>query len=249
MDSVPARAARALVALLACLATSLALCMMSATSLAKASQGGLVLVPIGTPPLSDAKAAKLVGPADWEPRPTNSADNSRVPTAAQLAAFHRQNTEPYSKWVTGDYWGTTDQIIQWAAAKWGLNPDLLRAVAAVETWWYMSFAGNEGSSFGLFQVRTPYHCRGPLVCGLFQHDTAFNADYYCSIIRSYYDGVQTWLNSVSGNAQPYRAGDLWGAVGYWAAGRWHVPAAEAYVAHVKRDLAERVWAQPYFVGR
>jgi hypothetical protein len=53
---------------------------------------------------------------------------------------------------------------------------------------------------------------------------------------------------VSGNGAPYRAGDLWGAVGYWAAGRWHVPAGAAYVAHVQADLAERVWAQPNFVG-
>jgi hypothetical protein len=87
--------------------------------------------------------------------------------------------------VTGHYRGSTDQIIQWAAAKWGLSPDLLRAVAAVETWWYMSYVGNDGSSFGLFQVRTPYHCVGATVCGLFRHDTAFNADYYASIIRSY----------------------------------------------------------------
>jgi hypothetical protein len=231
-----------------CLAVLLTLCLTLSPALVRASQGGLVLVPIGTPPLSDAQAARLVGPGDWEPRPTNSADNDRVPSAAELAAFHAQNSEPYSKWVNGDYRGTTDQIIQWAAAKWGLNPNLLRAVAAVETWWHMSFVGNEGSSFGLFQVRTPYHCQGPVVCGLFQHDTAFNADYYCSIIRSYYDGVQTWLNTVSGNARPYRAGDLWGAVGYWAAGRWHVAAAEAYVAHVRSDLAQRVWTQPNFVG-
>jgi hypothetical protein len=231
------------------IAALLALCAMPATALAGGSQERLVRVAVGTHPLSDAQASRLVGPGDWEPRPANSADNHRVPSAVQLTAFHRQNSEPYSKWVTGDYRGTTNQIIQWAAAKWGLDPDLLRAVAAVETWWDMSFVGNEGSSFGLFQVRTPYHCQGPVVCGLFQHDTAFNADYYCSIIRSYYDGDQTWLNTVSGNGRPYSAGDLWGAVGYWAAGRWHVAAAEAYVAQVRRDLAQRVWAQPFFVGR
>jgi hypothetical protein len=230
-------------------AVMLTLCMLFATAPVSASRGGLVRVSIGTHPRSDAQAARLVGLGDWEPRPANGADNSRVPTVAQLVAFHAQNGEPYSKWVTGDYRGTTDQIIQWAAAKWGLSPDLLRAVAAVETWWYMSFVGNEGSSFGLFQVRTPYHCQGPVVCGLFQRDTAFNADYYCAIVRSYYDGVQTWLNTVSGNARPYRAGDIWGAVGYWAAGRWHVAAAEAYVVHVRSDLVQRVWAQPYFVGR
>jgi hypothetical protein len=216
---------------------------------ASAAGGRLVLVPIGTPPLADARAAAKVSPGGWEPRPQNDADNHRTPTRSQLRAFYEQIKEPYAQWVTGQYRGSTDQIIQWAAAKWGLNPDLLRAVAAVETWWYMGFVGNEGTSFGLLQVRTPYHCQGALVCGLFQHDTAFNVDYYCSVIRSYYDGKQTWLNTVTGNGQPYRAGDIWGAVGYWAAGRWHVPAGAAYVAHVQADLAERVWEQPYFVGK
>lgn len=36
---------------------------------------------------------------------------------------------PYKKYVDGNYRGTTDEIIQWAAAKWGLNTNLMRAVA------------------------------------------------------------------------------------------------------------------------
>jgi autotransporter family porin len=203
---------------------------------------------IGQPPLSDSQAARRVRGA-WEPRPNNWADNHRVPSRAQLRAFHGQNTQPYSHWVDGQYRGTTDQIIQWAAAKWGLSTDLLRAVAATETWWNMSFVGNDGDAFGLFQVRRPYHCQGP-VCNLFRHDTAFNADYYGSIIRSYYDGKQTWLNTVSDNGAPYRAGDLWGSVGYWCSGRWHAPAVWlSYVNQTKRYLAVRAWAQPNFVGR
>jgi autotransporter family porin len=235
----------ALLAVLACAAV-IGLC---AAASASSPGAGLVVARPGSPPLSDAAAARRVVPSSWEPRPQNAAANASVPTSAQLAAFHRQNVEPYSRWVTGDYRGTTDEIIQWAAAKWGLRPDLLRAVAAVETWWVMSFVGNDGTSFGLFQVRTPYHCRGPVVCGLFRHDTAFNADYYGSIIRSYYDGRQTWLNTVSGNGAAYTAGDLWGSIGYWAAGRWHVAAGAAYASHVRADLAERAWAQPNFVGR
>jgi hypothetical protein len=227
----------------------LGLCALALLWPAPAAASRMVPVAIGTPPLSDAQAAARVSRDGWEPRPQNAEDNQTVPTRSQLAAFHRQSSEPYAKWVDGQYRGSTDQIIQWAAAKWGLNPDLLRAVAAVETWWYMSFVGNEGTSFGLFQVRTPYHCQGAVVCGLFQRDTAFNADYYASAIRSYYDGKQVWLNTVSGNGQPYRAGDIWGSVGYWAAGRWHVAVGNAYVAHVKADLAERVWEQPNFVGQ
>jgi hypothetical protein len=164
-------------------------------------------------PLTDAKAAAKVHRSSWEPRPKNAGATHRMPTAAQLRAFRGQSDQPYSRWVTGRFRGTTDEVIQWAAAKWGLSPNLVRAVAAVETWWRMSHVGDAGDSFGLFQVRRPYHCRGSLVCGLFRHDAPLNADYYASIIRSYYDGKQTWLNTVSDNGAPYTAGDLWGSIG------------------------------------
>src|SRR6476646_9301547 len=155
---------------------------------ARADETGLVSAKIGRPPLSDAAAAAKVVRSSFEPRRANASATHRIPTRAQLSAFHHQSDQPYSHWVTGRFRGTTDEVIQWAAAKWGLAPDLVRAVAATETWGRMS---HDGDSFGLFQVRRPFHCRGTLVCGLFRHDAALNADYYASIIRSYYDGKQT----------------------------------------------------------
>ena len=120
-----------------------------------------------------------------------------MPTAAQLRAFRAQSEMPYARYVTGHFTGTTDEVIQWAARKWGLKPDLLRAVATVESWWRMSTVGDNGDSFGLFQVRRPFHCTEP-VCEQFRDDAALNADYYGGILRSYYDGKQGWLNTVVG---------------------------------------------------
>ena len=66
----------------------------------------------------------------------------------------------------------------------------------------MSTVGDNGDSFGLFQVRRPFHCTEP-VCEQFRDDAALNADYYGGILRSYYDGKQRWLNTVSGeNGKP-----------------------------------------------
>jgi hypothetical protein len=205
---------------------------------------GLSAAPVGTPPLSDAAAARLVQRSPWEPRHDNDADNRRVPSAADLAYFRAHSSMPYRGQVTGDFRGTTDEIIQWAAYKHGLDPELLRAVAAVESWWHMSTNGDNGDSFGLFQLRRPYDCCDFLAA----NDTAFNADYYGAIIRSYYDGRETWLNTVSGNGARYRAGDLWGSVGAWYSGRWHDPGAEGYVAKVKQYLRERIWRAPLFAG-
>jgi hypothetical protein len=38
--------------------------------------------------------------------------------------------------VDGQFTGTTDEIFQWAACKWGLPDDLLRAIAVRESTWY-----------------------------------------------------------------------------------------------------------------
>ncbi|MEA2360843.1 MAG: hypothetical protein QOI62_4103 [Solirubrobacteraceae bacterium] len=233
---------RALLALAVALLATLALLAPAAG----ADPTGLVLVPVGQPPLSDRAAAAAVVRSPWEPRPRNARATHRVPSAAALRAFHRQSDLPYARRVTGRFRGTTDEVIQWAAAKWALAPDLVRSVAAIETWWVMGHVGDHGDSFGLFQVRRPYHCRGRLVCGLFRHDAAFNADYYGAALRSAFDGRQTWLDTVTDNGAPYTAGDLWGAVGLWFAGRWHVPAADAYAVRVEDDLAQRVWSLPSF---
>jgi hypothetical protein len=215
---------------------------------APAGAADLVTRPHAKRPLADAKAAKLVKRGRFEPRPANRDATRRVPTAAQLRAFRAQSEMPYARYVTGRFRGTTDEVIQWAARKWGFAPDLLRAVATVESWWRMSTVGDGGDSFGLFQVRRPFHCVEP-VCEQFRRDAAFNADYYGGILRSYYDGRQTWLHTVSGeNGKRYRKGDLWGSVGAWFSGRWWNEPARGYVRGVKRRLAERTWRSRDFRG-
>jgi hypothetical protein len=196
--------------------------------------------------LSDGRAAALVHRSPFEPRRENRVANHHRPGASLLARFRAQNTMPYRNQVDGNYTGTTDEIIQWAALKHGLSPDLLRAVAVVESWWRMSTVGDSGDSFGLFQVRRPYHCVTADVCAAFAHDTALNADYYAAILRAYLDGRMGWLNSVPGNGRPYRSGDLWGSVGAWSSGRWHDPGAEQYIAQVRQALAARTWRSSGF---
>ncbi len=194
---------------------------------------------------SDEAAARLVRRAP-ETRSDNAADNGRVPTEAQLAYFRSHDDSVPSRYlerVDGDFRGSTDEIIQWAAYKWGFSPELFRAVAAVESWWHMSTLGDEGNAYGLFQVDARYHCCRRLA----ESFTAWNADYYGAMLRSYYDGAQTWLNTVTGNGSAYRRGDLWGSVGYWAAGRWDVETGHVYVAKVQADLAERVWTLANFI--
>jgi hypothetical protein len=206
------------------------------------AQAGLVTRPVGAKPLSDAAAAKLVKRSSFEPRPENRKALRRTPTGADLARFRKQSDMPYKRWVTGRYTGTTDEVIQWAARKWGFDPDLLRSVAVVESWWRMSTVGDNGDSFGLFQMRRPFHCCLPFMA----EDAAFNADYYGAILRSYYDGKQTWLNTVE-RGKTYKAGDVWGSVGAWFSGRWWVNVGD-YIGKVRAALRDRTWRTSVFKG-
>ena len=98
-------------------------------------------------------------------------------------------------------------------------------------------------SFGLYQIRRPYHC-----CPAYaRSSTAFNADYYGAIIRAYYDGRMPWLNDVERGRQ-YAPGDLYGSVGAWFAGRWHTAGAEDYIRRVKEARRLRTWRTADFRG-
>lgn len=155
--------------------------VLPSAGLPAAASAKLVLAPVGASPLGDAAAAGRVKRSDWEPRPENEAANHRVPTAEEIAYFRASSDMPNKDRVTGRHTGTTDEILQWGARKWGFHPDLFRAMATVESWWRMSTVGDSGDSLGLTQIRRPYHCCHPLA----GESTAFNVDYYGGILRAY----------------------------------------------------------------
>jgi hypothetical protein len=192
--------------------------------------------------LSDVAAAGLVARSRWEPRPRNHEANQRRASERTLRRFRRWSSLPraYKRRVTGGYRGTTDEIIQWAAYKWGFSPDVMRAVATIESWWKMSAIGDDGESYGLMQVKRGHHCCFPTT----RRSTAFNVDYYGAYLRSVYDGHARWLNGVE-RGERYRRGDLWGSVGVWYSGRWHYGSGE-YITRVKKTIRQHVWRRAGF---
>ena len=166
--------------------------------------------------------------------------------------------------VDGAYTGTTDEILQWAACKWGIDEDVVRAQAVTESWWRQTTLGDWGTDpsrcppgHGLGADGTPGQC--PESWGILQNrypyetsawpgiatSTAFNADLAYGIWRACFEGYETWLNTVD-RGTTYAAGDQWGCVGRWFAGRWHTGPARQYITFVKKYLRERVWLQPGF---
>ena len=205
---------------------------------------------VGSPPLTDVDAAARVARRGWEPRPENLTVNHRVPSAEDLAAFHEKqagldawNLNPNAQHVTGNFTGTTDEIIQWAAHKWGIDEDIIRAVAVMESEWRQSGVHADGPylSYGILQVLNQYAGTFPLS----RDSTAFNADFYGAHIRFVFDGRNRWFNDVA-RGRTYAAGDIWGSVGSWFAGAWWTREASAYISDVKDHLANRPWEKADF---
>src|SRR3712207_3955467 len=128
-----------------------------------------------------------------------------MPTRAELARFRQASRgQGVARRVTGRFTGTTGEIIEWAAYKWGFDPELLKAQAVAESSWRQEMVGDAGQSFGLMQIkRTAWRGSYPLSA----RSTPFNVDLAAAILRQAYDGRATWYRS-----EGYRRHDLWGSV-------------------------------------
>lgn len=202
-------------------------------------------LPPGSALPSGAQCASRVRPAP-EIRAANSVYNATRGTRPN-ELFPR---------VDGDFTGTTDEIIQWAACKWGIDEDIVRAQVVKESWWNQNAVGDNGESFGLGQVRVGYHDVA-FVDDNAIRSSAYNLDYTYAIWRSCYEGNETWLNDFERGAT-YAAGDVWGCLGVWFTGRWYVPGVWVYLdggptdgygnMGIRQHIEARTWEHPDFLG-
>ncbi len=208
---------------------------------------------------SDATCAARVQKTTWEPRPDNKQANNTNEYASGAWRPHNLSSDPSQNYaaarLTGNFSGTTDEILQWAACKWGFPVDTVRAQAVVESYWHQSAEGdcNGGKtqsvthgceSVGILQVRgadiPPTH---PGTWPFAYQSTAWNVDYTLGIRRACFDGKTTWLTQFNSS---YKAGDLWGCIGLWFSGRFHDDAANGYIVKVQQALQNRTWKQSNF---
>ena len=204
-----------------------------------------------------------------EIRPANKVFNHTAGQHVGAGLFPAGDSPQVSKLaplISGDFTGTTEEILRWAACKWGINQDIVFAQAAVESWWRQSQLGDWGTdarfcpqghgigadgmpgecaqSYGILQAKYRFE---RAACPGIRASTAMNADVAYAIWRSCYDGYEVWLNN-NPRGKQYHAGDLWGCVGRWFAGNWHTPAADRYIHQVKKFLLEQIWRRAAFTG-
>jgi autotransporter family porin len=165
--------------------------------------------------------------------------------------------------LTGNFTGTTDEIIQWAACKWGIDTDVVRAQAAQESSWFMSAIGDFTSNgqwcapghvlggdgrpgcpetVGIMGVKYRYHS---VAYPEAAQSTAYNFDYALSVWRECFEGQEAWLAD-NPPRSGYRAGDMWGCLGRWFAGDWRSGEARGYIHRVQANLRSRPWESAWF---
>jgi autotransporter family porin len=200
-------------------------------------------LPVGAALPSGAECADQVRDAP-EIRSENAAPNSN--RGGRQYANNRTDWPQFDR-VDGDFAGTTDEIIQWAACKWGIDEDIARAQLIKESYWRMSANGDNGESWGLGQVRVPYHGSAFEFTQVnAMNSTAYNVDYTYASWRACYEGVYTWLGS------GYGAGDVWRCVGVWFSGQWSAGSYDAYLNQsgdsVRWHYDNQTWLTPNFIN-
>jgi hypothetical protein len=223
----------------------------------------------GTPPAGiprpDATCAAAVIPTP-ENRPQNATANHNVPPDSSAidwgtALNYWTDFVADRNHVTGHYTGTTDEILQWVSCKWGIDVDLVRADAVIESYWVQSTTGDNcgvpgEASYGLLQVKNK-DCSGNWVHGGWpytQNDSALDVDYWGARLRACFDGAfynggqwlykgQTIAQVIAQHGEDYA---LWGCVGSWFSGGWYDSGAQSYIANVQADYQSKPWLKPGF---
>jgi hypothetical protein len=217
-------------------------------------------LPPGSALPSDQECRSRVRPA---------AENRAINTTANHTVGHATAPDPgnaFTGRVTGNMTGSTDEIIQWVACKWGIAEDIVRSQVAKESWWHQDNLGDYTSDPTICAPGHPIGADGhpgqcPESVGLMQDRTqymrpwindalvssAYNMDIAYAIWRNCYEGNETWLNTVE-RGRPYGAGDVWGCVGRWFAGRWYTQGANDYIAAVQDYLNRRIWTTSDFAA-
>lgn len=226
-------------------------------------------IPAGRPLPDDATCAMMVRRGGQEPVPENASFNRVMPTANQLANLavwddskgFDNRAAPLSKRVTGSFSGTTDEIFQWAACKWGFDEDFVRADAYQANGWHQGSvsgwttdpmvcppmpptrAGPNGTTecaqvFSLFGIAWQYHKSAwPMM-----HDsTAFAVDYALAFQRACFEGWISYMNGWGPNGNKYGPNDEFGCAASFYTGGWYDYATIQMVNHIRDTLSAKPW--------
>jgi hypothetical protein len=194
---------------------------------------------------SDAQCAAQVHYSSWEPRPENTQQNNTSPAPGAMAASFASRTRDHGgsynalwdswllKRVDGQFTGTTDEILQWAACKWGLPDNLIRADAATESTWFQYLHFPTDASYGGGGGGSCYWNRG---CGDAVASPTAATTVYCNGIAT--EGV------LSSEVHDYQIDPVTSAGGYpWTPTSGMCPKTFSILGVMSWD--DPAWQAPY----
>jgi hypothetical protein len=170
---------------------------------------------------SGRQCERRVSRSTWEPRPDNYGPNHHMPdpnaVRRSFASRPRSGLGTYDRrwdtWmlprVDGQFTGTTDEIIQWSACKWGLSDNMLRAVLVRESTWYQYQIYPSGRCVpqwgcGDFFTNEPYSARAKFCAELARFGRDYQSDYGPGRCPKTFSiaGVMAWSSPDWGFAWP-----------------------------------------------
>lgn len=143
---------------------------------------------------------------------------------------------------------TTTELISFAACRWGVDEDLIRAVAVQESDWHQHFWGDRCGqtndalgigSYGIIQIKN-FNCVNEGDWGGFRRtyeSTPFALDFYGAAMRGCLD--RNFWYGYGTTAPSDTAGMIRGCVGAWFSGDFSP--SSSYTNSVYQHLANRDW--------
>lgn len=244
-------------------------------------------------PLSDSAARALVT-RERETRPDNARSytlggvaypptTTYVPSLTQLRRFRSARTSlgqgvlqfnPYLRYVDGRdgiRHPSTDDLIQWAAHKWGIPENWLRAEYVQESYWSSYQLGDETTVSRSDYSRYPLQSRVPGQLKVYQslgitqvkwdpsgsvgagteplrwESMAFNIDYQAATVRFFYDNPDR-ARSAWGDST-YVPCQKWNSIGGWFFPYpWNNAGQANYIHEVQANLAKTAWRSSAFLN-
>jgi hypothetical protein len=198
-------------------------------------------------------------PAYPEIRPGNTLWNgTRAEPLNPAYREHITGFGPYYDQVDGEgcVGGTTEQILEWAAIKWGFDAipgagkDLFKAAAVRESDWYQRVQGDFEACTATWCFPSPGYYgttfQSTGISGVKRTawpdsadshiSTAFAADYHAAAVRAYYDGAIPWASGAAGSVEK-------------AIAAWYCGCGDGFPAYsdaVMGFLAAKTWETEVF---
>jgi hypothetical protein len=226
-------------------------------------------IPAGQPLPSEADCANRVRRGLSEPVPENATFNRVIATAAELSKLATWNDSkgfdnraaPLGRRITGNFTGTTDEIFQWAACKWGFDENFVRADAYQTNGWHQASVsgwtadamncppnaptrvGANGTTecaqvFSLFGITWQYHKSSwPMV----HESTAFAVDYALGFQRVCFEGYTDYMNGWGPAGKKYGPNDEFGCAASFYTGGWYDYATIQEVNRIRDTLNTKPW--------